>query len=100
MKFNLERIEDIINLTRQLAVGLRDLTLGDNFSSTESTVTIAAGIEAKIRHSLQVIPTRYIIVAQTGNGVLTNGTTANTVDHFYLLNNGEVSVTITVIILK
>ena len=100
MKFNIERIEDIINLARQLAVGLRDLTFGDNFNSTEVSVTIPATSEARIRHSLQVVPTKYIIVNQEGNGLITNGTTDNTVDHLYLYNNGAVSVTITVIILK
>ena len=100
MKVNLERIKDIVNLTRQLAVGLRDLTFADNFASTEIAVTIAAGVESRIRHSLQVVPTRYIIVNQEGNGLVTNGSTANTTNHLYLLNNGAVSVTITVVILK
>ena len=100
MKFNIERIEDIINLARELAVGLIDLTFGDNFVSSESTVTIAATSEARIRHSLQVVPTRYIIVNQEGNGLVTNGTTTNTANHLYLYNNGSVSVTIKVVILK
>ena len=99
-KFNLERIQDIINLGRQLAVGLRDMTFGDNFASSETTVTIAAGVTARLRHSLKVIPTRYIIVDQTGDGLVTRGATDWTDNHAYVINNGSVSVTITIIFLK
>jgi len=100
MKINLERIKDVVNLTRQLAVGLRDLTFGDNFNSAEHEVTITATSEYRIRNSLNFIPTRYIIVNQTGNGLVTKGTTEWTSDYIYLYNNGGVSVTITVIFLK
>lgn len=96
MKFNLERIEDIINLTRQLAVGLRDLTFSDNFRGFEQEVTISATSEARVRNTLNFIPSRYIIVSQTGNGVVTKGTTEWSDDFLYLYNNGAVSVTVTV----
>jgi hypothetical protein len=99
-KFNIERIGDIINLARQLAVGLRDLTFGDNFKSDELTLTIAATSEAQGRHSLKTTPTRYIIVEQTGNGLITKGTTAWTDNFVYFYNNGATSVTIKVVILK
>jgi len=99
-KFNLERIEDIVNLARQLAVGLRDMSFRDNFTSSETTVTISAGSEARIRHSLSIVPTRYIIVDQTGNGLVTRGPTTWTNKYAYLINNGAESVTITVIFLK
>jgi len=100
MKFNLERLEDIINLTRQLAVGLRDLTFGDNFRSFEETLTISGTSEIRLRNQLKSIPSKYIIVSQTGNGLITKGTTAWNTDHLYIYNNGSVDVTITVIFFK
>ena len=99
-KFNIERIQDVINLTRELAVGLRDLTFSDNFAGTETEVTIAATSEAQIRHNLNKIPTRYIILSQTGNGLVTKGTTEWDSNFAYLYNNGATSVTIKVKILK
>lgn len=96
MKFNLERIQDIVNLTRQLAVGLRDLTFSDNFKGFEETITISATSEGQIRNPLNFIPTRYIIVSQEGNGLVTKGTTDWSTDFVYLYNNGATSVTITV----
>jgi len=100
MKFNLERIEDIINLTRQLAVGLRDLSFSDNFKSFEESVTIPSSSEARIRNTLNFIPSKYIIVSQEGDGVITKGTTTWDSDHLYLYNNGSVSITITVIFFR
>ena len=99
-KFNIERIENIINLTRQLAVGLRDLSFTDNFVNSEHTLTIPATSELKVRHSLNVTPTRYIITSQTGNGLITKGTTEWDDNFAYFYNNGATSVTITVNILK
>jgi len=100
MKFNLERLEDIINLTRQLAVGLKKLNFSDNFESFEETVTISATSEYRFRNTLNLKPTRYIIVNQDGNGLITKGTTAWSNDYVYLYNNGSVDVTITVVFLK
>ena len=100
MKFNLERIEDIINLTRQLAVGLRDLTFGDNFKSFETTIEISATSEAKIRNQLNIVPTKYIITSQTGAGQVTKGTTTWDDNYVYLYNNGGSAVTITVTFFK
>lgn len=95
-KFNIERIKDIVNLTRQLAVNLRDLTFTDNFKGFEETVTIPATSEIQIRNSLNFIPTRYIIVSQEGNGLVTKSTTEWTTNFIYLYNNGASSVTIKV----
>lgn len=99
-KFNIERIQDIINLTRQLAVGLRDLSFADNFVNSKHEITIAATTEARIRHGLNITPTQYIITSQSGNGLITKGTTAWDSNFAYLYNNGATSVTLTVYILK
>ena len=100
MKFNLERIKDVVNLTRQLAVGLRDLTFSDNFKSYEEEIVIPATTEYRVRHDLKIIPSGYIIKAQSGNGLITKGTTEADSDYYYLYNNGAVTVTLTIIILK
>ena len=100
MKFNLERIKDIVNLTRQLSVGLRDLSFTDNFSSFKETIVIPATSEYRIRNSLNLAPTEYIITSQEGNGLITKGTTEWTDNFLYLYNNGAVPVTITVIFFK
>ena len=100
MKFNIERIKDIVNLSRQLAVGLRDLTFGDNFKSFETTLVISATSEIRVRNTLNLMPTKYIIVSQSGDGLITKGSTEWTSDYLYLYNNGSVDVTITVIFFK
>lgn len=99
-KINLERLKDITNMAKQLAVALRTLTFSDNFDSYEEEITIAATSEARIRHDLNVTPTRYIIVSQSGNGLITKGTTDWTENFAYFYNNGGVSVTVKIVILK
>ena len=84
MKFNIEKIRDIVNLTRNLAVGLRNLTFSDNFGSDTHTISIPATSEYRLRHGLKIVPTGYIITSQTGNGVITKGTTAWTDNLVYL----------------
>jgi len=66
----------------------------------EATVTISATSELAIRNELTFIPTRYIILSQTGNGLITKGTTDWTSDYVYLYNNGAVSVTVTIFFMK
>lgn len=99
-KINIERLRDFFSLTKELGISLRDLTFGDNFKSFEETVTISATSEYQFRNQLNFIPTRYIIVSQEGNGVVTKGSTQWTSDFVYLYNNGSVDVTITVIFLR
>jgi hypothetical protein len=100
-KFNLEKITDIINLTRNLMVGLRQLTFEDNFESFEEVdLVIPATSEARIRNQLNFIPSKYIITMQTGAGQVTKGTTEWNTNYIYLYNNGASSITITVRFLK
>jgi hypothetical protein len=99
-KISLERIVDIINLTRQLAVDLRNLTFLDNFVAFEEEIEIAAGTEVSVRNQLNLIPTRYIIVSQTGDGLVTKGDTEWTSTRLYLKNNGSNDVTVKVTFFK
>ena len=98
MKFRL--IEDLRSLIKDLNHGLRNLTFTDNIEGFETTVEISATSELKIRNQLQFVPTRYIILSQTGNGLITKGSTDWSSDYLYLYNNGAVTVTVTVYFMK
>lgn len=100
MKFNIERIREIADLVKEMAIGLVDLQFIHNFRGFEKEVTIPATSEAKIRNELDFIPARYIIMDQTGNGLVTRGSTPWDGNYLYLYNNGSVSVTITVQFLR
>lgn len=87
---------------RELSFGLTRLTFDDNFQSFISEdVVIAAGAEKQIQYQLPEgkIAKYYISLGQTGNGLVTKGTTAWTAKHIYLKNNGAEAVTITLAIL-
>lgn len=100
MKFRLEGLNDLKSLVKELAQGLRKLNFSDNWESFEKDIEIDATSSIEIRNELQFIPSRYIVVDQTGNGLITRHTTAWSSDYLYLYNNGSVSVTATVIFLK
>jgi hypothetical protein len=100
MKFRLEKLRDFAALVKELSIGLKNLSFNNNFTSFETTVTISATSEQDIVNELTIIPTKYIIVDQSGNGLITRGTTEWTRDKLYLYNNGAVSVTATVIFME
>jgi len=100
MKFNLNNLIDIKKLIQELSVGLKRLDFTSNFESFKTSVIIPAGTTAKIRHDLGVIPQEYLILSQSGNGLITRDPTTWTVDHVYLYNNGAVTVELTVIFFK
>lgn len=99
MKFAFNRIGNLRELVWELGAGIYKLSFADNFQSFEKTVTILAASELEIRNELPFIPTKYIIVNQTGNGLITRETDW-TRDYLYLTNHGAVSVTATVVFLK
>jgi hypothetical protein len=97
MKFRLQNLPGIKELIRELEIGLRKLRPKDNFDGFETTVTIAAGIEATITNQLKTQLTRYIIMDQTaGNNVITRGDTPWTSSRVYIKNNGATSATVTI----
>lgn len=100
MNFRIEQLRDIKSLIKELANGLKGLTFGDNFSSFEQVVEITATSELSVRNQLTRVPKRYIVVAQTGNGLITMGSTEWTEDYITFYNNGSVTVTATIIILE
>jgi uncharacterized membrane protein len=93
MKFSLGSLANLQQVITELSNGLNKLDINDNFISFETTITIGAGLETKVRNLLQVIPSKMIITYQTGNGLITASGTAWTDDYLYIKNNGLVSVT-------
>ena len=100
-KFNIESLLTFGQLLKELSIGLRNLTLEENFRSFEADIVIPATSELQIRNQLTVIPTRYIIVSQTGNGLITKSSSNEwTINNIYLYNNGAEEVTIKIIFLR
>ena len=97
----IELISDPVELAKELSTGLRGLNFDDNFDSFQISLTLAAGEERdNIRNQLTVEPTRYIIVFQTGNGLVTAGDAAWTSDYISFKNHGAAQVTVKIIILR
>lgn len=92
---------DLIYILRELTNGLTKLSLNDNFESFESDVSIAAGQELEIRNELDAIPSKWIIINNSGNSYLIEkGTTEWTLDFVYLMNNGGSTASATILFLK
>jgi len=100
MKFNLERHLHLPKLLKELANGLRKLTFRDNFQVTIANVTIEAGQEIGVNHSLNSIPKWYIIGRQSGPGQIVDGNSEWTTSTIFLQNTGTDTVNIDLIIFK
>lgn len=100
MKFRIEALQTIQQLIKELSTGLRRLTFSDNFESFETTVTITATSELGVRNQLTFRPTKYMIVSQSGNGLITKGTTVWTDDTLYFYNNGASDVEATILFFR
>ena len=101
MKFRIEIIKQFPQLLKELAVGLRDITFGDNFKSFEWSGTITGSVSNyAIRHSLTNTPSKYIIVHQTGNTIVTAGSTQWTENYVYMTNNTANDAVLTIIFFK
>lgn len=87
MKFSLDTVFNIKQLVKELRTGLGRLDFLNNFESFEVETTIAANTEAKLRNQLSFIPSRVIIVKQTGNALVTAGDTAWTASYLYMKNH-------------
>lgn len=101
MKFSLGTIFELKQLLKELGTGLNRLDLVHNFESFEVEVTIAANTEDKVRNQLDFIPSRMMIVKQTGNALVTAGDTAWTSNYLYLKNHDSTnSATVKVVFMK
>ena len=107
MKFNFpgrSKIEDVIKI---LSHGLTKLSFEDNMESFKYHGTIKSGGTVTIRNKLTSIPTKYIIVSQEGNGLVTKTdlkdgeeTIKWNTENVFLKNNGSEAVKITVIFMR
>lgn len=88
------------DLVDDLNTGLSRLKLEENFESYKTQVTIPATSELKIPHNLGGVPSDRLILRQSGNGLVVDGPTDWDENNIYLRNEGLVSVTITVLILR
>lgn len=101
MKFSLEGARDLYALIRGLTVGLKRLSFEDNFESFKiENVEIPANSEIAIGNKLTYIPSKYIITSQTGNGLITKGTTSWTTSALYVKNNGAETVKVNISFLR
>ena len=101
MKFSLEKLNNIKELIRDLSTGLTKLSFLDNFHSFEETIVIGSGDTAQIRNKLPFIPTRYIIVEQTGNGICARDVNDIwTLNYLYLKNWGVDTITVKIVFFK
>lgn len=101
MKFRIETLKDLKSLIKQLAVGLRDISFSDNFTSFKATVVIPATSEATVRNNLTTKPNSVIITGQTGNGLVTKSSTNEWTDtQLYMYNNGAEEVTVDLLFIK
>ena len=100
MKFNLTSAKTVIDLVKQLKLGLRKLSLEDNVEGfTERDVKIASGATVTIQNKLTFVPKQYIITSQVGNGLVTKTDSWNE-NRLFLKNNGSSEVTITVFFMR
>lgn len=100
MKFSLENLFNFKQLVRHLAAGLERLRFEDNFESFQITLVIPAGSESKLRNQLKFIPSKYIVLFQQGNGLVTAGDSQWTPDFLYMKNHGAATVTVKLLFLR
>lgn len=105
MKFNISTSTGLQGLIRTLTAGLNKLTLQENFENFEVTdlviPTIVGSVDyITIRNELTFIPSKYIIVKQTGNGLVTAADRFWTLKEIYMKNHGPDEVTVTIMFMR
>lgn len=93
-------VKDVNDLIEQHNFLSRNLSLQSNFNGQMVTVSFIAGEEKTIAHSLGIIPAGRIILRQEGNGVIDDIPSDWTKNSIKLRNNGVVSVTATIMIVR
>ena len=77
---------DLAKNFKELSVGLRSLTLKENFESFIVEITVPASSEISIRNELQVIPSSMIVLRSYGFNDIVDGQTAWTKDFVFVKN--------------
>lgn len=85
---------------KDLFAGLLRLDLVENFNSFEETVEIANGEEILIANRLKQAPSKRIIVRQTGNGLIVDGSSTWNTEQVSLKNEGPNRVKATIIFMR
>lgn len=102
--FRIETLKELPRIVKELAIGLRALTFGDNFDSFETAeLTLASGASVKVRNQLKITPTRCILVWATGDANIgaSNVTGEDWSNNFvYFKNYGSNSATFRMIVLR
>jgi len=100
MKFSFPTIQNLDELKRILDNGMQRLKLDENFQNFVAVIQITAGQEIGIPNRLKTIPSKRIIVRQTGNGNITDGDTPWTQDRLYIKNHGPETTMVTLLFLE
>lgn len=101
MRIGISNAKSFSSLTRLLETILGRLSLIDNFESFEvQDIEITSGDEVTIGNKLTTIPSKYIVVGQTGNGVISKGDTQWTAKYLYIKNNGPDTVKVSLIFMR
>lgn len=101
MRIGISNAKSLSSLTRLLETILGRLSLIDNFESFEvQDIEITSGDEVTIGNKLTTIPSKYIVVGQIGNGVISKGDTQWTTKYLYIKNNGPDTVKVSIIFLR
>lgn len=115
MKFSLEDISDVSSLVTELAPGLRELNLEDNVEGFLKKDLKFLPLEKKaIANEAKFIPTKFIVVNQIGNGVISRQyAIARTVDkdrfptpkdwtqtQLFLVNTGREAVIVSIYFMR
>jgi hypothetical protein len=96
-----EDVVNSINKTNNFINFLsKNISLQSNFNCFIAEVEIPATSQLQIQHYLGVVPKYRIILRQQGNGVLTDIPSGWTNKVITLYNNGAVTVTATIMIVR
>lgn len=95
-----KRLKEVFNDNMiEITTTLRHLSLYNNFDSNIiDKVIIPSGETARVPHNLRAVPENRLILRQTGNGVISDG--SFTENYIELINHGPDEVTLKVAILK
>jgi hypothetical protein len=101
-KFRTAVLNELTKLVKELGVVLKDLTFTDNFTNFETVdLALPANTETKIRNEMNIVPTKMLIVKQTGNALITAGDTAWDSNFLYIKNHdASNAATATIIFLR
>ena len=101
MKIGISNSKTLGMLIKALEIVLSRLSLIDNFESFEAQdIEITSGSEITIGNKLTSIPSKYILVGQTGHGVISRGDTPWSQQYLYLKNNGPDTVKVSVVFMR